>query len=120
MKSKKYKILGITFSKYNFFLSIFLFVGAILLCFQFWKQNELMKNYQVTKAVVKRVGCPPGVRMRPERFEYYFIYNQKEYHGSSSLSDYDVEVGDTVEIKFSVENPKISDAIYERLKIKSE
>ena len=101
---------------YNRVLYTLLSIGGLFLLYRFFQQKELIKNSLNTKAVIIWIGQTRGKRVGQPEFEYEFMYNKNKYHRTAERFNYNVQVGDTIEIKFSVEDPRVSEVLYDKFK----
>ena len=100
-------------TKRDIFILIVCFIIAVIGYFGFENRKEKLKNYKLTNGKVtmhtmtsgKRVGQPEIVcRVTIEGKERLINYETKELK---------VEVGDCIKIKYSVEDPRINEVVYE-------
>jgi len=80
-----------------------------------------MKKSDITICTIVRFGhAPGGSGLRPEVVIYKYSVNNVLYNGHSSYPhDNSVKVGNSYKLKYSVDNPKMTEVLFEEGKVDS-
>ena len=102
-----------TVKKQNVFAFIVLVIIVIIGYWGVQNREEKFKEYKLTKGKVVMHTMTSGDRGQPE-IVCKVIINSKEKLINYETKDLKIKIDDCVEIKYSIQDPKINEIVYEK------